>query len=147
MASTSTKVYWIIIYSDKPKRLYLQLQCLSGAARLETRLLKLLSKCVLVAQSCPTPCDPMDCSPPGSSVHEIFQARILEWAAISFSRWSSQPRDQTQVSRTAGLSPQFLFTPSSLFISNPSAALCLQPGGRCVEIPLSLNYSKLISLS
>ena len=38
-----------------------------------------------VAQSCPTLCDPMDCSPPGSSVHEIFQARVLEWVAISFS--------------------------------------------------------------
>ena len=45
----------------------------------------------LVAQSCPTLtlCDPMDCSPPGSSVHGIFQARILEWVAISFSRGSS----------------------------------------------------------
>src|SRR5574340_681152 len=38
-----------------------------------------------VAQSCPTPSDPMDCSPPGSSVHEIFQARVLEWGAIAFS--------------------------------------------------------------
>ena len=57
---------------------------------------------VLVAQSCPTLCDPMDCSPPGSSVHEIFQARILEWVAISFSRGSSQPRDWTWVSCTAG---------------------------------------------
>ena len=36
-------------------------------------------------QSCPTPSDPMDCSPPGSSVHGIFQARVLEWAAIAFS--------------------------------------------------------------
>ena len=45
-----------------------------------------------VAQSCPTLCDPMDCSPPGSSVHGIFQARGLEWIAISFSRGSSQPR-------------------------------------------------------
>ena len=45
--------------------------------------------CVLVAQSCPTLCDPMDCSPPGSSVHEILQARILEWVAIPFSRGSS----------------------------------------------------------
>ena len=44
----------------------------------------------------------MDCSPAGSSVHEIFQARILEWVAISFSRGSSQPRDQTWVSCTAG---------------------------------------------
>ena len=38
-----------------------------------------------VAQSCPTPRDPMDCSPPGSSVHGIFQARVLEWGAIAFS--------------------------------------------------------------
>ena len=42
-----------------------------------------------VAQSCPTLCDPMDCSPPGSSIHGIFQARVLEWVAISFSRGSS----------------------------------------------------------
>ena len=51
-----------------------------------------------VAQSCPTLCDPMDCSLPGSSVHGVFQAIVLEWAAISFSRGSSRPRDQTQVS-------------------------------------------------
>ena len=50
------------------------------------------------AQSCPTLCDPMDSSLPGSAVHGIFQARILEWAAISFSRGSSQPRDRTRVS-------------------------------------------------
>ena len=49
-----------------------------------------------VAQSCPTLCYPMGCSLPGSSVHGIFQARVLEWVAISFSRGSSQPRDQTQ---------------------------------------------------
>ena len=42
-----------------------------------------------VAQPCPTFCDPMDCSPPGSSVHGIFQARVLEWVAISFFRGSS----------------------------------------------------------
>ena len=48
-----------------------------------------------VAQSCPTLCNPVDCSPPGSSVHGILQARILEWVAISFSRGSSQPRDRT----------------------------------------------------
>ena len=46
-----------------------------------------------VAQSCPTLCDSMDCSPPGSSVPGIFQARILEWVAISFSRGSSKLRD------------------------------------------------------
>ena len=54
-----------------------------------------------VAQSCPTLCDPMDCSPPGFSVHGIFQARILEWVAIPFSRGSSRPRDRTWVSYTA----------------------------------------------
>ena len=51
-----------------------------------------------VAQSCPTLCDPKDCCLPGSSVHGIFQARVLEWVAIPFSRVSSRPRDQTQVS-------------------------------------------------
>ena len=55
-----------------------------------------------VAQSCQTLCDPMDCSLPGSSVHGIFQARVLEWIAISFSRGSSWLRDWTQVSRIAG---------------------------------------------
>ena len=44
---------------------------------------------VLFAQSCPTLCDLMDCSPPGSSAHGILQARILEWVAIPFSRGSS----------------------------------------------------------
>ena len=47
-------------------------------------------------------CNPMDCSLPGSSIHGIFQARVLEWVAISFSRGSSQPRDQTQVSHIIG---------------------------------------------
>ena len=55
-----------------------------------------------VAQSCPTLFDPMDCSPPDSSIHGILQARVLEWVAISFSRGSSRPRDQTQVSCIAG---------------------------------------------
>ena len=48
---------------------------------------------MLVAQSCLTLCDPMDCSPPSSSVHGILQARILEWVSISFSRVSSWPWD------------------------------------------------------
>ena len=51
-----------------------------------------------VAQSCPTLCDPMDYSPPGSSVHGILQARILECVAIPFSKESSQLRNQTWVS-------------------------------------------------
>ena len=57
---------------------------------------------VLVTQSCPTLWDPMDWSPSGSSGHGIFQARILAWVAIPFFRWSSQPRNRTQVSCIAG---------------------------------------------
>ena len=57
---------------------------------------------VLVIQSCLTICDSIDCSLPGSSVHEILQARILEWVASLFSRGSSQPRDQTRVSHITG---------------------------------------------
>ena len=49
-------------------------------------------------QSCPTLCDPMNCNPPGSSVHGIFQARTLQWVAVPSSKGSSQPRDQTSVS-------------------------------------------------
>ena len=57
---------------------------------------------VLVAQSCLTLCDPMDCSPPGSSVFGILQARMLEWVAIPFFRGSSRPKDWTWVSYIAG---------------------------------------------
>ena len=53
-----------------------------------------------VTQSCPTLCDPMDCNQLGFSIHGILQARKLEWIAISFTKGSSRPRDQTQVSRT-----------------------------------------------
>ena len=56
----------------------------------------------LVTQWCLTLCDPVNCSPPGSSVHGVLQARIPEWAAMPSSRESSKPRDQTQVSCTAG---------------------------------------------
>ena len=71
------------------------LVCLSVAAAAAAAAAKSL-------QSCPALCDPIDCSPPGSSVHGILQARILEWGAISFSRASSQHRDQTQVSHIVG---------------------------------------------
>ena len=57
--------------------------------------------CMLSLQSCLTLCDPMDCSPPGFSVHEISQARILERVAISSSRGSSQPRDGTRISHVS----------------------------------------------
>ena len=57
---------------------------------------------MFIIRSCLTLCDPMNCSPPGSSVHGILQARKLEWVAIPFSRGSSWPRDWTQVSLSAG---------------------------------------------
>ena len=59
-------------------------------------------------QSCLTLCDAMDCSPPGSSVHGILQARILEWVAISSFRGSSRPWDQTQVSYVSYIGRQVL---------------------------------------
>ena len=68
--------------------------------------------CVLCAkslQSWPTLCDPMGCSPLVSSVHGILQARILEWAAISFSKGSSRPRDWTRISYITCIGRQVLY--------------------------------------
>ena len=57
---------------------------------------------MLAAQSCPTLCNPMDCSLPGSSVHGMLQVRILEWVAMPFSKGSSWPRDRTWISHSVG---------------------------------------------
>ena len=65
-------------------------------------------------QSCQTLCDPMDSSWPGSSVHGILQARILEWVAISCSRGSSQPRDQTCIPHVSCIAGR-LFTTSAIW--------------------------------
>ena len=100
-----------------------------------------------VAQSCPTLCDPMDCSPPGSSVHGILQARVLKWVAVSFSRGSSQPRDQTQVSCIAGrffthwAGPQNVHSSSahqSGLGMSPSSLSCNFPGRR-IRRPVFLS--------
>ena len=66
---------------------------------------------VLVAQSCPTLCNPMNCTPPGFSVHGILQARILDWLAISYSKASFRLRDQT---RSSALTRGFFTTVSPL---------------------------------
>ena len=58
----------------------------------------ILLQVVLITQLCPTSCNPVDCSPPGSSVHGILQVRILEWVAIPFFRGSSWPRGQIHIS-------------------------------------------------
>ena len=73
-----------------------------------TRWSVLVMTCVLCAQSCPTLCDPLDCSPAGSFIHGIFQARILEWVATSYSRGSFWPRDRTRVSCNSCLGRQIL---------------------------------------
>ena len=61
-------------------------------------------------QSCPTLCDPMDCTPPGSSVHGMLQVRILEWVAMPSSRGSSGPRDRTCISFNSCIAGRFFST-------------------------------------
>ena len=80
---------------------------------------------VWVAQLCLTLCDPMDCSPPASSVHGIFQARILEWIAFSFSRGSSWPRDQTRVSCIAGRVMAWYLFKSYILCSSQKYQVCI----------------------
>ena len=65
--------------------------------------------CAKLLQSCPTLCDPMDCSLPGSFVHGILQAGVLEWVAVSSSRGSSRPRDWTHVSYVSCIGRQVLY--------------------------------------
>ena len=96
-----------------------------------------------VAQSCPTLCDPMDCSPPGSSVHGIFQVRILEWVAISFSRGSFQPRDWTRVSHNVGRC--FTIWANALLLllllsRFSRVQLCAESAAH--QAPLSLGFSR-----
>ena len=80
---------------------------------------------VLVALSCLTLCDPMDCSPLGSSVHGILQGRILEWVAIPFSMGSSWPRDWTWVSCVAGRFFTIWATRKACILYNKTAILSI----------------------
>ena len=81
------------------------------------RLTRITACCAMLSHfSCVWLCDPMDCSLPSSSVHGIFQARILEWVAISFSRRSSQPRNWTQVSHIVGRCFTVWATRASIYI-------------------------------
>ena len=88
--------FWSVIYLS-----YLVVSCL-------LRTKNCCSAGMLSLQLCLTLCDPMHCSPPGSSVHGISQARILEWLAISSSKGSSQSRDQTRVSYSSCFGRQIL---------------------------------------
>ena len=101
------------------------------------------------AQSCPTLYDPMDYSPPGSSVHGIFQARILDWVAISYSGVSSRPRDQTCISCTFCVGRWFLYCQHH----QGSPCRTFQPGLNALEITgsqfaglLFLDYSAFMAL-
>ena len=97
-------------------------------------------------QSCPTLCDPVDCSPPGLSIRGILQARILEWVATSFSSRASRPRDRTRVSCGS-------CTVGGFFIAEPpgkplrSYVYCsvlldsLRPHGFSPQAPLSTEFS------
>ena len=102
MISSSYKLSWEVIWLS-----FLVCVCVCVCARVCTRA-QLSSfpaievKWNEVTQLCLTLCYPMDCSLPGSSVHGIFQARVLEWVAISFSRGSFWPRDWTWVSHIVG---------------------------------------------
>ena len=115
-------------------------------------------------QSCPTPCDPMDCSLPGSSVHGILRARILEWVAMPSSRGSSRPKDRTCISCTPGRfftteptwntppSPQPIYMSPSKFpisIRMRCAVLCCRFSRLCAtpwtvahQAPLSTGFSR-----
>ena len=81
-------------------------------------------------QSFLTLCDPVDCSPPGSSVHEILQARILEWVAMLFSRGSSRPRDETVSLKSPAVGGK-LFTSSAAWEAptNTGASNWFEGGG------------------
>ena len=87
---------------------------------------------VLSGSSCLTLCYPMDCSPLGSSVHGILQARILEFVAISYSRGSSRPRDQIQVSCISCIAGRFCTT---------------EPPGKTLKKPYDPPFSPHWSLS
>ena len=85
----------------RPAHCFLDLLCSQKRERIKySFLFFFLCTYYQSLQSCPTLCDPMDCRPPGSSVHGILQARILEWVVMPFSRGSSPLRDWTHVSCT-----------------------------------------------
>ena len=100
--SFSWKWFWSLspVQCFEPPSIFLQKLSISSSPL--NLAVPLLYVCVLVTYSCPSLCNAMDCSPLASSVHGILQAIILEWVAISFSRWSSWSRDQTWISWISG---------------------------------------------
>ena len=97
-----------------------------------------------VAQSCPTLCDPMDCNLPGSSVHGIFQKRILKWLATPFSKGSSQLRDQIESPIISNFLPKRASLYRSqlesheLYLLNPPSSARPPCASSCLECPPSV---------
>ena len=135
--------YWPLVLSGpcgfRPTVSYLSICTLTNSSWSFVPMLLKQRACFLdssagkkkVAQFCPS--DPMDCSPPGSSVHGISQARILEWVAISFSRGFSWPRNQTEVPCTAG---RLFFTSWAI----KEASLCLSSIVAKLQLLLGLRW-------
>ena len=98
MSPLKTAYTWIIFFSFRSVILWLLIGNLTH-----------LHACMLSCSVMSTLCDPMDCIPPGSSVHGIIPARILEWVAISFFRRSSQSRDWTHISHVFCIGRQILY--------------------------------------
>ena len=98
-----------------------------------------------VPQLCPALCDPMDYSLSGSSVHGIFQARVLEWIAISFSRGSSQPRNRTRVSRIAGR--RFTVWPTREYSNTAARYIVSTKSWVGICINMSLSHQNVLSTS
>ena len=92
------QVEWVCTAMEMP----FSSQCHHSFLKLMNCLINIVKVKVLVPQSCPALCSPVDCSPPGSPVPGILQTRILEWVAILFSRGSFWPKDRIQVSCIAG---------------------------------------------
>ena len=95
-----------------------------------------------VARSCPTLCDPIDCSLPGSSVHGILQARILKWVVMPSSRGSSRPRGWIQVSCITGRFFTFWATREA-----QRADSCLHDGISCEDYPVAIHNFVVQSFS
>ena len=104
-----------------------------------------------VIKPCLTLCDPMDCSPPGSSVHGVLHARILEWVAIPFSRGPSRPRDRTHVSWVSCLADGFFTTePQGCYVQDVMNAVLSRsvvsdsatPWAVACQAPLITGFSR-----
>ena len=124
----SSSLHWYAVIIQSPQFIYLVLYSLCFC---------------LVAKLCPTLCNPVDCNPPDSSVHGISQARTLEWVAMPFSRASSQPRDQTQVSCIAGRFLTTWATREAHFGTSLTADPPCVPLGKLLPLKINKDLIKL----